>query len=335
MSIIHGNFPATRLRRNRKNQAIRDLLAKTNLNASDLILPLFVCEGQNQIQAVQGLDGVNRYSIDQLIKKVNHAQTLGIKAIMLFPVVDSQLKTADGLEALNSNNLICRAIKEIKKHQSSIQIFADVALDPYTSHGHDGVIDDHHQVINDQTVEILGKQALVLAQAGVDVVAPSDMMDGRIKHIREILDCNNFQAVSICGYSVKYASNFYRPFRLAVGSSQNLKNPDKKNYQMDFRNSNEALLEIAMDIAEGVDMAIIKPAISYLDIIYQASQQFHIPIITYQVSAEYQSLKLLSNNNQLEFNLMCYEQMIAMKRAGVNAIISYASVEIAEFLSNF
>lgn len=329
---ITANYPHLRLRRNRKSQWLRDLLVEHRINASDLILPLFVCDGKNQSQKIINLDGVYRYSIDNLVKKVKEAKALGIKAVMLFAVIDQKLKTANGQEALKKNNLICRAICEIKDQVSDIGIMADVALDPYTSHGQDGLIDSQNYVLNDETVAVLCKQALVLAKAGADVVCPSDMMDGRVQAIRKALDEQAFNEVLICSYSAKYASNFYGPFRSAVDSINNLKNADKKTYQMDFRRASEAMLEITQDINEGADLIIIKPALSYLDIIAKAHQKFTTPIIGYQVSAEYQMLKLADQQKILDFNQGCLENLIAMKRAGCQAIISYASLEIAKII---
>jgi len=331
MTII-ANYPHLRLRRNRKSQWLLDLLATHRLYASDLILPLFVCEGKNQSQKIVNLDDVYRYSIDNLITKVKEAKDLGIKAVMLFAVIDQKLKTADACQAYQENNLVCQAIQEIKAKVKDIGIMADVALDPYTSHGQDGLIDSQNRVLNDETIAVLCKQALVLAKAGVDVICPSDMMDGRVQAIRKTLDDQGFTEVLICSYSAKYASNFYGPFRSAVDSINNLKNADKKTYQMDFRRSSEAIQEITQDIIEGADLIIIKPALSYLDIIAMAHQKFTTPILGYQVSAEYQMLKLADQQKILDFNQACIENLIAMKRAGCQAIISYASLEIAKII---
>lgn len=328
-----GSYPTTRLRRNRKNQLIRDLISETKFDSGNLILPLFVVEGKNQNIAIPTLPNIYRLSIDLIIKKIKEAKKVGINSIMLFPAIDQKLKSNNGKEAWNPNNLICRAIKEIKDNIPEITIICDVALDPYTLHGHDGIIDNNGYVINDATIEALCQQAIVQAKSGCDAIAPSDMMDGRIQAIRKALDQNNFIDTSIISYAVKYASYFYEPFRSAVGSSVNLKKADKKTYQIDFRNSDESIREIALDIQEGADMIIIKPAISYLDIIYRAKQNFQIPLIAYQVSAEYAMLKALEKNNGIDFLLSCYENLIAMKRAGANSIISYASLEIAKAIS--
>ncbi len=326
-----GNFPRTRLRRNRKSPWIRDLVATTAISPSDLILPLFVTEGKNKEEKIDGLPDVSRFSIDLLVKKAKEAQKLGIPAIMLFPAIDAKLKDKHGKEALNSNNLICRAVKEIKSAVPEIGVICDVALDPYTNHGHDGIIDEKANVLNDETIEILCEQALVQAEAGCDMVAPSDMMDGRIGLIRDVLDHESFEDVSIMSYAIKYASNFYGPFRSAVGSAKSLKS-DKKTYQMDFRNSAEAMREIAMDEQEGADMVIIKPGMPYLDVIKEASTNFKLPIIAYQVSGEYAMLKHAAKNGAFDFDSALFESLIAFKRAGASAVISYAAIEVAKTL---
>jgi len=333
MKIYCGEkFPLTRLRRNRNSEAMRDLLAQTALCPSNLILPIFVIEGKNCKEKINNLPDVFRLSIDLAVELSKEAWSLGIKAIMLFPVVEQKLKTANGEESCNKNNLICRAIREIKNAVPQILIIADVALDPYTSHGHDGLIDEKEYVKNDATVEILCKQALAQAQAGCDIIAPSDMMDGRIKKIRQALDAEGFDNVSLMAYSAKYASNFYGPFREAVGSNNNLKKSDKKNYQMDFHNSDEAMREIALDVKEGADSVIIKPAMCYLDIIKLASQNFSLPIFAYQVSGEYAMLKFLAQNSGTNFDDLYYESLIAIKRAGAYGIITYGAINITKKL---
>lgn len=325
------SFPNTRLRRNRKNHAILDLTAEINLNINQLILPIFIIDGINQSQAIKNLPDIYRYSIDLAVKEIALAWNLGIKAIMLFPCIDNSLKNSHGTEALNPNNLICKAIKAIKKAVPNIQIIADVALDPYTNHGHDGII-SNEVVNNDKTIEALCDQALVQAQAGCDILAPSDMMDGRVGAIRKFLDKNNLDNISIMSYSAKYVSSLYEPFREAVGSIQISKKPDKSNYQMDYRNSKEAMREIALDISEGADMIIIKPAINYLDIIHQASTNFPTPIYAYQVSGEYAMLKLFSSHNNIDFIKIYYESLISILRAGARGIITYGAIEIAKKL---
>lgn len=326
------SFPRTRLRRNRKSAWIRDLTAQNMLSPSDLILPLFVIDGKNREEKILHLPGVSRLSIDLIVKKAKEARALGIPALMLFPVIDQKLKTADGREATNEKNLICRAIAAIKNSVPEIGVIADVALDPYTSHGHDGIVDKSGYVVNDDTVAILCEQALVQAQAGCDIIAPSDMMDGRIGVIRDALDDQSFVDVSIMSYAVKYASSFYGPFRHAVGSASNLKYSDKKTYQMDFRNSDEALREIALDVSEGADLIIVKPGMPYLDMVLRASQNFKLPIISYQVSGEYAMLKFAAEKNAFDFDAALFESLMAFKRAGSSAIISYGAIEAAKKL---
>lgn len=320
------SFPRTRLRRNRKSQWIRDLTAQTILSPSDFILPLFVIEGKNKEEKIAHLPGVSRLSIDLIVKKAKEARALGIPALMLFPVIDQKLKNVDGKEALNPKNLICRAIAAIKNAVPEIGVIADVALDPYTSHGHDGVIDENGYVLNDETITILCEQAFIQAKAGCDIVAPSDMMDGRIGIIRDALDDNACDNISIMSYGVKYASSFYGPFRHAVGSAKNLKS-DKKTYQMDFRNADEALREIALDVDEGADMVIIKPAMAYLDVITRASQNFKLPLIAYQVSGEYAMLKHAAAQGAFDFDAAFLESLMAIKRAGSAAVITYGAIE--------
>lgn len=330
-----NSFPQTRLRRNRQSPWIRELIAENNLMANDLIMPFFVIAGENKKEAIKTLPDQYRFSIDLLVCEVKRARDLGIRAIMLFPVTDSKLKTINGDEALNSNNLICQAVQAIKKQVPEIGVICDVALDPYTSHGHDGLIDEDGLVLNDKTVEILCQQALVQAMAGCDIVAPSDMMDGRVGEIRKFLDKNGFEKVGIMSYAAKYASNFYGPFRNAVGSDKNLNIGDKKNYQMDFRNSLEAIREINLDVNEGADMLIIKPGLPYLDIVVKAKQACNLPIISYQVSGEYAMLKLAAKEGLLNFDAALYEALIAFKRAGAAAIISYGAMEMAEKLKSY
>jgi len=314
---------------------VRELVAETSLNSSDLIMPFFVIAGKNKKEAIKSLPENYRFSIDLLVKEVAKARDLGIPAIMLFPVTDQKLKDKNGKEALNPKNLICQAVAAIKKAVPNIGVICDVALDPYTSHGHDGILSpDSTYVLNDQTVEILCKQALIQAKAGCDMVAPSDMMDGRIGAIRKYLDENNFENVGIISYAAKYASNFYGPFRDAVGSAKNLNFGDKKNYQMDFRNTEEAIREVALDISEGADMVIVKPGLPYLDIVTKIKQNFGVPIFSYQVSGEYAMLKLAAENNLLNFEAALHETLIAFKRAGSSAIITYGAMEIAGSLNN-
>ena len=321
-------FPLIRHRRNRKDSWIRDLVAENHLRVDDLIWPIFVVDGKNIKEEIKTLPGVYRYSIDLAVEEIKNAKQLGIKAVAIFPVTDKSLKTEDGRESYNPNNLICNSIKKIKDTVVDIGVICDVALDPYTSHGHDGVLNEvKNYVDNDQTIEILIKQALVQAEAGCDVIAPSDMMDGRILKIRQALERNNFINVNILAYSAKYASNFYGPFRDAVGSSTNLGIADKKNYQMDFRNSKEALQEIASDIKEGADIVMIKPGMPYLDIVLQASKNFNVPIFVYQVSGEYAMLKFAAEQNCFSYEKALIESLTSFKRAGASAILTYAAID--------
>lgn len=322
------SYPHSRLRRNRKAEWLRNLIAQNAISPNDLILPIFVIEGKNKQQKVSNLEGVWRFSIDLAIKQAKKAAKLGINAIMLFPVIEQKLKDSNGSQAIKADNLMCRAIKEIKNAVPEIGIIGDIALDPYTNHGHDGILGKDNSPENDKTIDILCQQALVQAKAGCDILAPSDMMDGRIGLIRQTLDKHDFSNVNLMSYAAKYASNFYGPFRDAVGSKSNLKNVSKATYQMDFRNSDEAMREIALDIKEGADLIIIKPGISYLDIIYQANSNFKLPIIAYQVSGEYMALKYAAKNGAFDFMTALYESLIAFKRAGATAIICYGALEV-------
>lgn len=325
-------FPNTRLRRLRKTAWMRELVAQNHLSTSDLIMPFFVVDGLGCKEEVNSMPGVKRFSIDLLLDEVKKCYDLGIKSIMLFPCLDDNLKDELGSESYNENNLICRAVREIKKLSFDIGIICDVALDPFTSHGQDGIVDANGVVLNDETNVILCKQALAYAKSGCDIVAPSDMMDGRVLAIRQYLDANKYQDVAIMSYSAKYASSFYGPFRDAVNSKKHLLG-DKKSYQMDFRNQTEALREIEMDVNEGADMVIIKPGVFYLDIVKEACCKFKLPIISYQVSGEYAMLKLASSNGLFSFEDSLLESLMSFKRAGATAIISYGAMEIAEFLT--
>lgn len=325
-------FPRTRLRRNRQSVWIRELTAQNTVSPSDLILPLFVIEGKNKEEKISSLPGVSRFSADLIVKKAKEAYALGIPALMIFPAIDQILKDPSGKEALNPKNLVCRTIGEIKSAIPEIGVIADVALDPYTSHGHDGIINKNGKIENDLTIEILCEQALTQAKAGCDVIAPSDMMDGRIGMIRDYLDAHNFTNMMIMSYAVKYASAFYGPFRDAVGSTANLKKSDKKTYQMDFRNSLEAMREIELDVDEGADTIIIKPGMPYLDIVSQAAQNFSLPIIPYQVSGEYAMLKIAAEKGIFDFDKAFFENLVAFKRAGASAVITYGAIEAAKKL---
>ena len=328
--MITGNFPNLRLRRSRKNDWSRRLVAENNLTPDDFILPVFLTDGKNKKQSINSMPGVYRYSLDKLSLVVDKALKLKLPMIALFPYTNKKDKDRFGTEALNEENLVCKALQIIKrKYQNEIGIMCDVALDPYTSHGQDGLVNNKY-VLNDETVEILIKQSLLQAEMGCDVIAPSDMMDGRIGKIRKSLDKNGYKMTQILSYAVKYASSFYGPFRDAVGSKNILKG-NKKNYQMDFRNSNEALREVALDIKEGADMVMVKPGMPYLDIIKSVKEKFKIPVFAYQVSGEY---TLLSNaiNKGFVNNDAILESLISFKRSGANAIVSYYADRIDKIL---
>ena len=323
---IAGKFPNIRLRRVRNSAWIRKLVSENNLSINDLILPIFVRDGKNKIESIKSMPGVNRYSVDKLNLIMQKAKKHKIPMVALFPYTPKNKKDKFGTEALNTNNLVCRSLRFIKKRYSGIGVMCDVALDPYTSHGHDGVI-VNKKIDNDKTIKILVKQALLQAEMGCDVIAPSDMMDGRVGAIRKALDKRNFQDVSILSYAAKYASSFYGPFRDAVGSKVNLKS-DKKTYQMDFRNSNEAFREIALDIKEGADMVMVKPGLPYLDIIKSIKDNFKVPVFAYQVSGEYSLIKYGIKNKLINDDAIL-ESLLAFKRAGASAIVTYFALDIA------
>ena len=327
-----GQFPTTRLRRLRMKDFSRRMISENNLSVNDLIWPIFVCEGNNIADKVNSMPGVFRYSIDNILKELETVIKLKIPAIALFPQIDSALKNKDGSQAIDENNLICRTIISIKKHFPDLGIICDVALDPFTDHGHDGLI-VNDIVDNDATLKVLEKQALVQANAGCDIIAPSDMMDGRVGIIRKALDENNFQNTLILSYAAKYASKFYGPFRDAISSSGNLKGGSKSSYQMDIANSNEALREVALDIKEGADMVMVKPGMPYLDIIQRIKSDFNIPTFAYQVSGEYSMIKGAIDNNWLDSKVI-KESLLSFKRAGADGILTYFAKEIAEELSN-
>ena len=328
--IITGKYPQLRLRRNRKAEWSRRLISENNLSVNDLILPIFIIDGKNKKIPVKSMPGIFRYSVDKLNSVVQSAVNLGIPMVAIFPYTKKNLKNSIGSEALNPNNLVCKACRQIKKKfKNKIGIMCDVALDPYTSHGHDGIY-LNKDVENDETVKILSEQALIQASAGCDVLAPSDMMDGRIGVIRNALDMNGFKHVQIISYAVKYASNYYGPFRDAVGS-KNLLKGNKKTYQMDFKNSDEALREVSLDIKEGADMVIVKPGLPYIDIIQKIKKKFRIPIVAYQVSGEY-SMLCNSIENKILNEETILETLISFKRAGANAIITYFADKIAKKL---
>ena len=332
MTNIQGSFPKTRLRRNRMKDFSRRLVAENNLGTNDLILPLFVCDGNNVEDPIQSMPGVSRYSIDKLLHKVEEVVKLSIPAIAIFPQIEASLKNNEGSLAFDENNLVCRSIKSIKKEFNDIGIICDVALDPFTDHGHDGLVIDN-KIDNDRTLEVLEKQALVQAQAGCDVIAPSDMMDGRIGRIRTVLDNNNFQDTLILSYAAKYASGFYGPFRDAIGSGSKLGKDGKLTYQMDPSNSDEALREVAFDINEGADMIMVKPGMPYLDIISRIKAEFKVPTFAYQVSGEYSMIKDSINKGWLNEKVIM-ESLLSFKRAGANGILTYFALEIAKKLKN-
>ena len=328
---MNVSYPQTRPRRLRVTNWMRDMVAETVLSPSDLIWPVFVLDGKDRVEAVGSLPDVSRMSIDRLIPAVKQASALGIPAVALFPVTPAELKTEDGKEAYNPKNLMCRAISEIKSAVPEIGIITDVALDPYTSHGHDGVINDDGYVLNDKTVDILCKQAVVQAEAGADIIAPSDMMDGRIAAIRNALDEDGFKNVSVMSYAAKYASAFYGPFRDAVTSSASLKG-DKKTYQMNSANTDEAMREVALDISEGADMVMVKPGMLYLDIVRRVKDGFNTPVFAYHVSGEYAMLKAAAQNGWLDYDKCILEVMTGFKRAGCNGVLTYAACEVAKLI---
>ena len=323
---IAGKFPNIRLRRVRNSPWIRRLISENNLSVNDLILPIFVRDGKNKIEPIKSMPGVNRYSVDKLNVIMKKAKKYKIPMVAIFPYTPKNKKDNFGTEALNENNLICKSLKFIKKRYSGIGVMCDVALDPYTSHGHDGIL-VNKKIDNDKTIKILVKQALLQAEMGCDVIAPSDMMDGRVGAIRKALDKRNFKNVSILSYAAKYASSFYGPFRDAVGSKINLKS-DKKTDQMDYRNSNEAFREIGLDVKEGADMVMVKPGLPYLDIIKSIKDNFKIPVFAYQVSGEYSLIKKGIKDKLINDDAIL-ESLIAFKRAGASAIVTYFALEIA------
>jgi len=324
-----GSFPNVRLRRNRKTEWSRRLVGENNLSTNDLIWPIFIREGKNIKEPIMSMPGVYRYTLDKVENLVERAISKKIPMIALFPQTPNIKKNSKGSEALNKNNLICRALRLIKRNYKDIGLMCDVALDPYTNHGHDGILKKNY-VDNDETLKVLIKQSLLQAEMGCDVIAPSDMMDGRIGEIRKYLDKNGFKLVQILSYAVKYASNFYGPFRDAVGSKKSLRG-DKKSYQMDFNNSKEALREVALDISEGADFVMVKPGLPYLDIIKLIKDNFKIPVFAYQVSGEY-SLIMNAINNKILKEDAIFESLSSFKRAGASAIVTYFADKVANRL---
>jgi len=328
----HPMFPQTRMRRMRRDDWSRRLMREHTLSVDDLIWPVFVREGTSEREVVPSMPGVHRLSIDLLVDAVGEAKSLGIPAIALFPVVDVSLKTEDAAEAYNPDNLVCRAVRALKEAHPEIGIICDVALDPYTSHGQDGLMEDGH-IVNDATLDVLCQQSLVQAEAGCDVIAPSDMMDGRIKSIRMALDADGFATtVRMLSYAAKYASAFYGPFRDAVGSKGNLGQGDKRTYQMDPGNSDEALREVALDLAEGADMVMVKPGMPYLDIARRVKDTFGVPTYAYQVSGEYAMLMGAGERGWVDGEKVMLEALLGFKRAGCDGILTYAAVDVAKKL---
>ncbi len=327
-----ASFPDHRPRRMRRDDFSRRMMRESRLSADDLIYPVFILEGTNVRQAVPSMPGVERVSVDVLLGVAEQCVQLGIPVLALFPVIEPSLKTPDGIEATNVNGLIPRAVKALKARFPELGILTDVALDPYTSHGQDGVLDDTGYVLNEETVDILTRQALVQAEAGVDIVAPSDMMDGRIGAIRLALENEDHIYTRIMAYAAKYASAFYGPFRDAVGSAANLGKSNKMTYQMDPANSDEALREVALDIAEGADMVMVKPGMPYLDIVRRVKDEFRFPTYVYQVSGEYAMLKAAAQNGWLDHDKVMLESLLAFKRAGANGILTYFALDAARLL---
>ena len=332
MSDRQPSFPRTRMRRTRRHAWARALVSENRLEPRDFIWPVFVKDGTGSAEEVPSMPGVERYSVDLLVEKVREAANLGIPAVALFPVVPQERKSDEGFEATNPDNLVCRATRALKRSVPEIGVMCDVALDPYTTHGHDGLIRDGY-VVNDESVEVLTRQALVQAEAGCDIIAPSDMMDGRVGAIRDALESAGHIDVSIMSYAAKYASAFFGPFRDAVGSTGNLGKGDKRTYQMDPANGDEALREVALDIAEGADMVMVKPGLPYLDICRRVKDRFGLPTFAYQVSGEYAMLKAATQQGWLDHDAVVLESLLAFKRAGCDGILTYFAVEAAKLLT--
>ena len=328
-----NSYPRVRMRRNRMHEFSRRLVSENNLTVDDLIYPIFITYGLNKKEKINSMPGIYRFSLDRLETEIKYISSLNIPAIAFFPQTENKLKTSDGREAVNKNNLVCEAIRISKKVNPELGVICDVALDPYTDHGHDGVIIDGH-IDNDKTLEILCQQSLIQAEAGCNIIAPSDMMDGRVGLIRDTLDKNKFINVQIMSYAVKYASAFYGPFRDALGSSINLSNKSKNTYQMDPKNSDEALREIELDLNEGADMVIVKPGMPYLDIIHKVREKFKVPTYAYQVSGEYSMIKGAIDKGWFDEEKIIFESLIAFKRAGCSGIITYFAPYVAEILNN-
>ena len=327
-----SNFPATRMRRMRRDPFSRAMMRENTITASDLIYPVFLLDGEGQRQQVGSMPGVERLSLDLLLEVAEDCVKLGIPALALFPLIDGSLKTADGIEATNPHGLVPRAVRALKARFPELGIITDIALDPYTSHGQDGLIDDNGYVLNDETIDMLVRQALTHAEAGADIIAPSDMMDGRVGALRRALEENKFIHTRIMAYSAKYASAFYGPFRDAVGSGGNLGKADKNTYQMDPANGDEALREVGLDIAEGADMVMVKPGMPYLDVVRRVKDEFKVPTFAYQVSGEYAMIKAAAQNGWLDHDKVMMESMMAFKRAGADGVLTYFARDIARLL---
>jgi len=328
----YAAFPSSRMRRNRRDDWSRRLVRENSLTSNDLIYPVFVTEGSGQAVNVPSMPGVQRLSLDRLLPVAEETLRLGIPVLALFPVIDSSKKTPDGREAANPAGLVPRVVQELKKQFPELGVMTDVALDPYTSHGQDGLIDDEGRILNDPTVTVLVEQAKMQAQSGVDIVAPSDMMDGRIAAIRKVLEGNGLIHTRIMAYAAKYASAYYGPFRDAVGSSANLGKSDKKTYQMDPANGAEALREVGLDISEGADMVMVKPGMPYLDIVWRIKDEFRMPTFAYQVSGEYAMLKAAAANGWLDEQAVVMEAMMGFKRAGADGVLTYFARDIVRWL---
>ncbi|MEW6373694.1 MAG: porphobilinogen synthase [Pseudomonadota bacterium] len=331
-SIFTGQYPNTRMRRMRRDPFSRALMRENTVTAADLIYPVFILDGENQRQQVASMPGVERVSIDLLMHVAEECVALGIPVLALFPVIDASLKTYDGVEATNPDGLVPRAVRALKQRFPQLGLLTDIALDPYTTHGQDGLPDENGYIVNEKTIEMLTRQALTHAEAGVDVVAPSDMMDGRIGVIRAALEERGFIHTRIMAYSAKYASAFYGPFRDAVGSAANLGKADKNTYQMDPANTDEALREVALDLQEGADMVMVKPGMPYLDVVRRVKDEFKVPTFAYQVSGEYAMLKAAAQNGWLDHDKVMMESMMAFKRAGADGVLTYFALEVARKL---
>ena len=332
MPTLPPAYPAIRMRRMRRDPFSRALMRENTLSAADLIYPVFILEGENQRQQVASMPGVERVSVDLLLEVAAECVGLGIPVLALFPVVDASLKTYDGIEATNPEGLVPRAVRELKRRFPQLGIMTDVALDPYTTHGQDGLPDENGYIVNEKTIQMLIRQALAQAEAGVDIVAPSDMMDGRIGAIRTALEEAGHIHTRIMAYSAKYASAFYGPFRDAVGSAANLGKADKNTYQMDPANSDEALREVGLDLAEGADMVMVKPGMPYLDVVRRVKDEFKVPTFAYQVSGEYAMIKAAAANGWLDHDKVMMESMMAFKRAGADAVLTYFARDVARVL---